>query len=153
MAFENVLPSGADTLLTISGLGGFQYQARGLTQTLETIAASKQQKRTINGALRDVSNPVFRKYASKITCSDVSTPPIDNLWPGMEVTVHCAAGLCYLTGNVGSPYRDVVSGSDYVVGNYTFYRPVLTMMVSDGVKLNFDEWKCVVGWEIDLEEI
>ena len=31
MALENILPAGSDTLLTISGLGGFQYQARGLT--------------------------------------------------------------------------------------------------------------------------
>lgn len=152
MPFENVLPSGADTLLTISGLGGFQFQARGLTQSLEVIEASKQYKRTINGALKDVSNPAFRKYASKITCTDVDTPPLDNLWPGMEVVVHCAAGLCYLTGNPGSPDRDVVSGSDYVQGAYTFYRPVLRMLVTSPA-LHFDEWKASNQWELDLEEI
>jgi hypothetical protein len=112
----------------------------------------KQQLRTINGSLRDISNPAFRKYASKITCTDVDAPPLDNLWPGMTVIVQCAASLSYLTGNPGSPYKTAVSGSEYINGHYTFYRPELEMMVMD-VKTQFDEWKADNVWEIDLEEV
>jgi hypothetical protein len=150
--FENVLPGGADTLLTISGLGGFQYQARGLSQTLSPIAQLKQQLRTINGRLIDVSNPAFRKYASKITCTDVDAPPLDNLWNGMIVTVQCAASLAYQTGNPGSPYKAVVSGSEYTNGHFTFYRPEMEMMVMD-FRQTFDEWKADNGWELELEEV
>ena len=152
MPFENILPSGADTLLTISGVGGFQYQARGLSQTLSVIKQTQQQLRTINATLIDVSNPAFRKYASKITCTDVDAPPLDNLWPGMTVTVQCAASLAFETGNSGSPYKPVVSGSMYTNGHMTFYRPELTMMVMD-VQETFDEWKSDNGWELDLEEV
>jgi hypothetical protein len=150
--FENILPSGADTLLIISGLGGFQYQARGLSQTLTVIAQLKQQVRTINGNLKDISNPAFRKYASKITCTDVDAPPLDNLWPGMIVTVQCAASLAYQTGNPGSPYKAVVPGSEYTNGHFTFYRPEMNMMVMD-VQHTFDEWKADNGWTLDLEEV
>lgn len=152
MAVENVLPAGDDTLLTISGLGRMLYQARGLMQSLEVIGLAKDQARTINGVLVDISNPIFRKYASKITCTDVNAPPIDNLWPGMEVVVDCAVNLCYKTGNPGSPHRDEVSGSSFVQGDYTFYRPVLRMRVTN-VSESMDEWKADIQWQIDLEEV
>jgi len=152
MPIENVLPAQADTLLVISGLGGFRYQARGLTQTLERIHESQQYKRTINGVLTDISNPIFRKFSSKISCTDVDAPPLDQLWPGMIVTVDCAASLCYLTGNIGSPSRPAVPGSTYTQGHFTFYRPVLEMMVTSPVQ-HFEEWKADNGWELELEEV
>ncbi len=151
-SFENVLPSGADTLLTISGLEGMLYQARGLTQTLEHIPQAKHVARTVNGTLIDMSAEQFRKFLSKITCTDVNAPPIDNLWEGMDVTVHCAASLAYKVGNVGSPSRSVVSGSDYTEGHMTFYRPILDMRIVN-ISTHFDEWKAANQWEIDLEEI
>ena len=153
---ENELPvvngTTYDTLLSISGLGQLLYQARGLTQTLSVIGAAKQQQRTINATLVDVSNPAFRKYQSKISCSDVDTPPFDNLFPGMTVIVDCACQLCYLTGNPGSPNRLEVSGSSYVSGAYTFYRPVLTMLIVQPDD-HFDEWKAENHWSLDLEEV
>lgn len=152
MSPENVLPAAADTLLVISGMGGFQYQARGLTQTLAPIGMAAQTDRTINGALKDISNPAFRKYSSKITCTDVDAPPLDNLWPGMTVTVECAASLVYEVGNPGSPNRPEVSGSSYTQGNYTFYRPVLTMLIMPFSE-SFEEWKGDVIWELSLEEV
>lgn len=154
MSFETIVPVSIanDTLLQISGLGTMLWQARGLTQTLAVINEAKQQERTINGVLKDISNPIFRKYSSKISCSDNTTPPLDNLWPGMLVTVHCAAELCYLTGSPGSPGRPEVSGSSYTQGNYTFYRPALNMLVGP-LSLHLDEWKCVIGWDLDLEEV
>jgi len=152
MVAENILPANADTLLTISTLGELQYMARGLTQTLDVIKEAVQQRRTINGSLIDISNPQFRKYASKLTCSDIGTPPLDNLWPGYIVTVGCAVSLSYPTGNPGSPFKPVVSGSEYVQGHYTFYRPMLTMMV--GIfDWSFDEWGAKVNWSLDLEEV
>lgn len=150
--YENILAQNADTALTISGLGGFQYQARGLAQTMNVIAATKQQVRDINANLLDISNPAFRKFASKVTCTDVDAPPLDGLFPGMIVTVDCAIEFAYLNGNPGSPYRNEVSGSSYTQGNYTFYRPSLMMMVLD-VTHHLDEWRRDNGWTIDLEEV
>lgn len=152
MPFENILPTDADTLLTISVFGSLQYQARGLTQTLEPIKESMQLQRTVNGTLVDISNPIFRKYASHISCSDVDAPPIDNLWVGMEVTVGCAVSLSYQTGNSGSPYKPEVSGSSYIQGSFTFYRPLLDMRIMS-ISQSFDEWKCATSWNIELEEI
>ncbi len=149
---ENVLPAGADTVLTISGLGGFQYQARGLSQTLSVIKQAEQQLRTINATLKDISDPAFRKFESKITCTDINVPPFDGLWPGMIVTVHCAAVLSYHTGNPGSPWRTAVSGSSWTLGAMTFYRPTLTMMVKVPT-VSFDEWKSAFQWDLGLEEV
>lgn len=151
--FEGTLPAGADTLLTISGLGGFLYQARGLSQTLDVIPEMIQQERTVNAELVDFSNPAFRKYETTITCTDIDAPPIDNLWPGMQVTVGCAASLCYQTGNPGSPFKPEVSGSSHVRDSFTFYRPLLTMMVVAAPKVLFDEWKHNNGWELKLSEV
>lgn len=150
--FENVLPANSDTLLTISGTGGFLYQARGLTQTLQPLAQSKQVVRTINGNARDISNPAFRKYASSISCADVNPPPFDGWFPGRVVTVHCAVSLAYATGNSGSPFRSVVSGSSWVEGAHHYYRPVLEMMVMDWND-SFEEWKAGNTWKLDLEEV
>jgi hypothetical protein len=154
MPFENVLPANADTILTISSFGNLLYQARGLTQTLSVIGAATQQERTINGTLVDISVAQFRKYASTINSpSDVNAPPLDGVFPGMTVTVQCVVGLCYLTtGGNGPNHRAEVSGSAYTDGAYTFYRPQLTMMIKT-VETQFDEWKNVVGWKLDLEEI
>jgi hypothetical protein len=154
MPFENVLPANADTILTISSFGNLLYQARGLTQTLSVIGAATQQERTINGTLVDISVAQFRKYASTINSpSDVNAPPLDGVFPGMIVTVQCAVGLAYLTtGGNGPHHRPEVSGSVYVEGAYTFYRPQLTMMIK-AVETQFDEWKNVVGWKLELEEI
>jgi hypothetical protein len=154
MSFESIVPVSVsnDTLLQISGLGTLLWQGRGLTQTFDVINAAKQQERTINGILKDISNTMFRKYLSKISCTDNTTPPLDNVWPGMTVTVHCAAELCYQTGNTGSPARPQVSGSSYTQGSFTFYRPIMTMMVVN-LAQHLDEWKCVIGWDLELEEI
>lgn len=151
---EDVLPAGDDTVLVISGLGGFLYQARGLSQSLEVIKETQQQVRTVNATLIDISNPAFRKYSSKISCTDVDAPPLDGLFPGMTVTVECAVELCYPVGNPGSPHRPEVSGSSYERpdGRFVFYRPVLTMIVRN-VSHHLDEWKHENQWEIELEEI
>ena len=151
-AIENVLPANADTLLTISGFGNLLYQARGLTQTLEVIGEASDLERSVNGTLVDLSNPIFRKYKSKITCTDVNAPPLDNVWPGMVVDVDCAVNLCYPTGNSGSPARNEVAGSSFVQGIFTFYRPALKMRVVT-LSQSFEEWRADMAWVLQLEEV
>lgn len=150
---ENILPAGADTVLSISSFGAMLYQARGLTQTLKPIAAAKQLERTINGTLVDLSVAQFRKYTSTVTvANEVNAPPLDGIFPGMEVTVACAVLLSYPTGRAGSPRRTPVSGSMYVEGDYTFYRPQIDFRVSD-VDQSLDEWGAKNGWTLELEEV
>lgn len=152
LTVENVLPANSDTLLSISSLGTMLYQARGLTQSLQVISNAAHMERTINGTLIDLSAPQFRKYLTRIAASDVDAPPLDNVWPGMTVTIHCAASLCYPTGNPGSPARAEVSGSSWTQGAMTFYRPVLVMLVKS-VEQHFNEWKAQNGWTLEAEEV
>lgn len=153
MPFENILPQNADTILTISSFGNMLYQARGLTQTLSVIREATQQERTINGTLVDISAAQFRKYQSTINVpNETDTPPLDGVWPGMIVTVQCAVGLAFVTGTPGLPHCTPVSGSIYTENGYTFYRPQFTMMVKT-VETQFDEWKNIVGWKLELEEV
>jgi hypothetical protein len=149
---ENVLPANSDTILSISSFGNMLYQARGLSQTLEVIGEASQLERTCNGTLIDLSSPLFRKYHSTITVSsEVNAPPLSGVWPGMTVTVECAASLSYVTAT-GSADRPEVSGSSWVEGAYTFFRPVLVMLIKT-VETHFDEWKNIVGWTLVLEEV
>ena len=152
--WEDTLPANDDTILMISGLG-FQYSARGLTQTLFPISQTKQQKRTIDGTLVDVSNPAMRKYGSKISCTDTDAPPLDGLWPGMDChgAVRHRAQLPDLSEQRAAvPGLPVVSGSLYTVGPLTLYRPELVMMIMD-CPASFEEWKHDNGWSIDLEQV
>lgn len=138
----------ADTLLVISGAGITPYSARGLTQTLEPIAAIQSVRRTVNGALINLAPDQMRKYASVVSCSDVNVPPWDGLWPGMAVTVDCVTELAFPTG--GAATRPVVASR--TEDAYTFYRPRLQMMVLKNT-VSKDEWGVTTGWELDLEEV
>ena len=140
-----------DTLLVLSGIGVPDYSARGLTQTLEPIEASASLRRTVNGALKDLSYAQFRKYKSTISCQDQEPPAVDGVWPGHVVTVDCVAELSFLTSG-GSPARPVVSGSERVEGDFTFYRPQLEMLVT-GFSMSRDEYGAAVSWQLQLEEI
>ena len=140
-----------ETVLSITGFGLTPYSARGIQQTLEPISQSAAMRRTVNGALVDVSAPEFRKYRSVVSCEDMNVPAIDGVWPGQSVTVDCACELSYLTSG-GSPARTVVSGSSRTEGSYTFYRPRLTMRI---VAFNqaLDETGAVLSWTLELEEV
>jgi hypothetical protein len=144
-----LLPDTFQTLLVLSVMGVPLYSARGLSQTLEPIDASKNMRRSINGILTDVAHTQFRKYQSKITCTDTRVPAADGIWPGMTIVVDCVAFLSYPTG--GTPQRTVVSGSSFTEGSFTFYRPRLTMLVT-ATTVQVDEWAATVPWELDLEE-
>ena len=138
-----------ETLLDLDGLLA-PYSARGITQTLTPIAAAASLARTINGALRDLSDPAFRKYAATVTCEDHNAPALGGVWPGLTVTVDSAVELAYPTAT-GAPGRPVVPGSSRVEGALTFYRPRLTMLVV-GFRTSLDELEANVAWQIDLEE-
>jgi hypothetical protein len=135
--------------LAISVMGVPLYSARGLSQTLEPIDASKNMRRSINGVLTDVAHVQFRKYKSKITCTDARAPAADGIWPGMTVVVDCVSYLSYPTG--GAAQRTVIAGSSFTEGGFTFYRPRLTMLVTSNTTQT-DEWAATVPWELDLEE-
>lgn len=147
----SVLPASGTLLVLSSPMGVPLYSARGLKQSLSVIRAAQQLRRTINGALVDLSLAQFRKYSSTISCADRRAPAIDGVWPGQVLTVDCVAELSYLTAG-GAPARPVVSGSSYTEGDYTFYRPQLTMRVVTP-QTEIDEWKASVGWKLDLEEV
>jgi hypothetical protein len=119
-----------NTLLTLSAIGIPPYSARGLKQTLTPINAATQLRRTVNGALTDVADPLFRKYASIITGGDVDPPAVDMVWPG----------------------RTVVSGSQRTADGFIFYRPNLTMKVISW-NIADDEWPADVTWSLNLEEV
>jgi hypothetical protein len=139
-----------ETLLEISGMGIAPYSARGLTQTLAPIGAASVQRRTINGALDDLSREQFQKYASKISCTDQTTPAIDGIWPGMELTVDCVVELVVPTGSPLS--RTPVPGSQRTIGAFTAYRPRLTMRVTS-YNVSLGEFEADVQWELELEEL
>lgn len=126
------------------------YASRGIRQSLNVIAAAKAYRRTINGTLIDYSQLQFRKYSSNVSCSDQVPPALDGIYPGATIVVKCASELSYVTG--GAADRDVVAGSSRTEGAFTYYRPELTMLVTD-FSYQFDEWGATVGWSMDLEEI
>lgn len=138
------------TLLQLTGVGVPPYSARGLTQTLEPIGQASQLRRTVNGALIDVSAPQFRKYRSTITCNDQQAPAVNGIWPGMVVVVDCVATLSYVVG--GSADRTIVPGSSYVDSGFVIYRPRLTMRVVSHNQSK-DEYGAVTNWNMELEEV
>jgi hypothetical protein len=143
-----MLSKGFQTLLILDEIGVPLYSARGLTQTLGPIAGASSARRTINGQLEDISYSQFKKYVSKVSCTDQRSPP--EVWPGLVVTVHCVAMLAYPVS--GSPQRPAISGSEITEGAFVHYRPILSMMVTS-VTRSFDEWGAGYQWELDLEEV
>lgn len=148
------MPLAADfqTVINFYEMGGIPlYSTRDATQTLRPIQASADIARTVNGALVDLSDlSTFRKFASEISCTDFNSPAFDGFWPGMVLTVDCAAELCYLTG--GSPSRPVVAASSYVLGNFTCYRPQIIFRIMD-YQISFKEWGSETSWTLSLEEV
>jgi len=152
----NQLPANKETLLTITTVsdGGIVlplYSARGITQTLETIDGAMFQARTVNAELVDLAVPRFRKFKSVISANDQRPPSRDDIWPGRVVAVGCAYLLSYPTIG-GTPSRAVLTGSDFVEGNFTFYQPLITFMIGKATG-SFDEWQSGYQWSIPLEEV
>lgn len=128
------------------------YSARGLTQTMGSIAAAKSQRRTVNFELVNLALLRSQKYRSVISAKDVRPPSRDDVWPGKIVIVGCAFLLSYPTSG-GSPSRNVVSGSQRDDGHgFTFYQPLMTFMIGE-LDPSFDEWNAEYSWAIPMEEV
>ena len=126
------------------------YSARGLSQTLTPVPASQQLRRTINGTLVDFSSAQFRKFQSTISGNDQQPPAVNAIWPGSELVVDCICEIAY-ESSTGGPDRQEVAGSIRYEGDFTFYRPQLTMKVVN-FQINTDEYGAQIGWQLDLEE-
>ena len=144
----------SSTLLVITGFGVPPFSARGLTQTLEPITQAGKPERTVNGELINLAAPQFKKYRSVISGGDHDTGGFSGLFPGLVVTVDCIQELGYLTSSgPGDDGRTPVAGSERISGEFTFYRPQLTMMVTAGPTASWDEWGAINTWSIELEEV
>lgn len=142
---------GYETLLVIEGVGIAPYSARGLNQSWGLIDAAKNFRRTVNGTLINLSPPQFKKLTTSITCTDVNPPALDGVALGLEVVVDWVVEFSYLTAG-GSPAHEVVPGSSYEEGEFTFYRPRVTMIVKD-YSGSVAEWDAMTPWQLDLEEV
>lgn len=154
------------TLLRLYGIGVPPFSIRGATQTLVPIAQAKALRRTVNGALLDLSVAQFHKYNSVITNSnkpDVQPPAFDGVFPGAVLTMSCIAELCqehsgYSTETSGvlstdpALHRPAVSGSIRFESGFVFYRPVLQMMVMD-LTQKTDEYGSITDWTLTTEEV
>lgn len=151
----------ATTVLVLSGIGVPPYSIRGAQQDLAPIAAAVQLRRTVNGTLTDFSEDQFQKYVSTISCTDQEPPAFAGLWPGRQVlVVDCIAELGIAlntdldaTDDPGTiDGRDLVNGSWRTEGEFGFYRPSLTMLVT-GFNLTKDEYGATTSWSLQLEEV
>jgi hypothetical protein len=140
------------TVLVISPIGLPPYSCRGITDTIEPIAASAQIQRTVNGGLVNLSPAQFQKYRLTLSCSDVDPPAFDGVWPGAILTVDCISELAYLTSG-GSPSRPTVDGSERTEGEFSWYRPRLIVMMTTPWQIQTDEWGATVGWNAEAEEV
>jgi hypothetical protein len=136
------------------------FAVRNLTQTLEPIIGASGSggsalgtwvRRDINGNLMNLAPPQMRKYQSEVSCRDMLPPGLDDAWIGAVVEVKCAAELLYAPG--GSPFRPVVTGSQYTdqdgVGHY---KPILIMMIL-GISQSLEEWEAFYSWKLSMAEV
>ncbi len=140
------------TLLVVSGPGVAPYSARGLQQTYDPINEAVHLERMVNGELEDFSAPQFRKYRSKVSCTDHNTPALSGVWPGTIVEVECVQEMSFKTDQPGDQEREAVIGSVRVEGDYTFYRPKMTFRFR-GFSVSGQEYLHEVAWSFDLEEL
>lgn len=106
----------SDSVLTLSGVGIVPYSGRGITESLSLIDQGKQLRRTVNGALTDLSLTAFRKYRVTLSGSDLQPAAVDGVWPGQAVTVGCITEIAKaltLTAGAGS----VALGRAYVASS------------------------------------
>jgi hypothetical protein len=130
------------------------YSARGLKGTLRPIDAAQgidKLRRTVNGTLISIAAPQMWKYRLEVQGEDVAPAALDGLWVGMQASVDCHVELAFLTAG-GSASRPMVPGSEWVEGDYTYYRPQFVMLIVE-LETSRDEWGASVGWSMALEEV
>lgn len=125
------------------------YSSRALSQSLDIID-NQAPRRCINGHLRKLAQPQFRKFKSTIRGNDVEFPALEGAWDGIIVEVNC---LAERKRPVGAPAERPM-WQEKTVGGFTIGNPTLLMMIlPGGVRTTLDEWGRIASWEIDFEEI
>lgn len=118
----------AFTSLVITGVSIPTYAGLGLVEDIGVIDQAKQIKRTINGALIDLSDSNFRKRTYRISANEaIDFPDFSALWPGAAVTI--------------------TTISEFDGDTLTINGRVMDWETS------FDEWEKRYDWSLDVEEV
>lgn len=114
------------------------------------IPAATYQRRDLNHKLHNLAASNARLYRLVISGRSVAPPAFASLWPGDILTVYVPRELCRETVS-DSLNRSAVPGSEYTEEGFSFYRPILTMMVGDWIT-GFVERTVEESWVLPLEE-
>lgn len=139
------------TTLVLDGIGVAPYSARGISQSLEPIAESSHLEYTINGELIDLGIPELRKFQVSISCTDQEAPALSGIWPGVAFTLHSIEPLSFPTAEPARKERPSVPGSEYQIGDMTYYRPILELVCSSW-KTNITEYGRDINWQLEARE-
>jgi len=139
------------TTLVLDGIGVAPYTARGITQTLEPIEESGHLERAVDGTIIDLSIPEMKLFRVSISCTDQEAPALSGIWPGKAFTLHSVEELSFPTASPELQERPEVPGSVRIVGDYTFYRPILNMVCYTW-QTQIVEYGREINWKLDAQE-
>jgi hypothetical protein len=115
------------------------------------IPQATYQRRDLNGRKHNLAASSLKLYRLGLSGRSVAPPAFAGLWPGDILTVHVPRELCRETTSDGFD-RAAVPGSEYSEDGFSFYRPLLTMMVEEWSE-SLVERTVEEGWELVLEEL
>lgn len=147
------MPDIPNSLLSFVELAIPPYALRGINENLSPIGQAANIERDINGGLHNLSAEGFQKYRGRIECTDFDSPGLGYVWPGMLLTMHAVSELSFEgdTDSAGFP-RPPVPGSTREADGFTFFRPILEIMITDCGQ-GFREWEAEYSWFIEFEEV
>lgn len=155
--------------------------ARGIQTNISQLS-SGELRRTINGALIDLTRAALRKYSVSLSADGQAFPDLRGMWRGQKVTVappvwwtaYVPAGM--QTVQLERPaadgswtLRDAATGETLAFGRASDglsfsspypvtpesvleYQPVFTCRVVS-VSMSGDEWEATATWSLELEEV
>lgn len=135
------------TVLQLSGMGVPPFSARALSSSLTPIDAAAHFERAIDGTLLDLSYTPMQKYKITLTGNDQQPPACDGVWPGKVLTVDSIVEL----NSSSTTGRSAADSGDRQDGEWSFYRPQLSMMVISW-SISRNEWDGTYSWQLDCEE-
>lgn len=139
------------TTLIMNGIGIAPYSARGIQQTLEHIDEASHLERAVDGTIIDLGIPELQKFRVSISCTDQQAPALGGIWPGKAFTLYSIEELSYPTADPSRKERPSVPDSDYVIGDTTFYRPILEMIVYSW-QTGIMEYGREINWKLEAQE-
>lgn len=145
------MPTAFRALIQFSPIGTPPFSIRDATQQLEPIQQAGVIRYDVNGVPMDLTPRQFKKYRMTVDCEDMTSPAIDDILVGQVLIVDCAVELNFITEG-GAPSRPVVDGSMRVEGLRTFYRPQLTVMVTNHT-VSAREFQASVNWHMEATEM